>query len=249
MTTNLTFTHSTTETLRGGTDYNINQHASGPGANDQVTLTFILPSTIDNDTISAFGSAGSTHQTLNFNIMNLTGTLSASHNGSATLNGDILVNNGTIEAAEGASIKINTKLLAGQGMEFVGGSNLTVNGVVGSGQTFNAIADGLPGNLILDNPSRFFADVNLPPAVPGEGGSIIDLVGLAAKSYDYSHDVLTLWNGNKIVDRLHMTTTASFNVYQTRGIGSFPSGVLITTDNSFLASEPGVTALPIHTGV
>jgi hypothetical protein len=238
MTTDLNFTSSTTEPLLGRADYNINQSAG-----TDVTLKFTLPSTLDNDTINS-----NAVQTLNFSILNLTHSLSASSpTGGATsenLNGDILINNGTITAYDSANIAINTKLLVGDGMSFIGGSTMTVKGVVGYGQTFN-VGFFLSGFFIIDNPRTFFGDINLSPG-PFTPSSIpegtVDLVGLAATSYDYANDVLTLWNGNRVVDRLRLSS-ANLTVSQWQDPDNsppFPSGVIVSTE------PPFGTLLPVH---
>jgi hypothetical protein len=242
MTTDLNFTSSTTETLLGGTDYNINQSAE-----TDVTLKFTLPSTLDNDTITS-----NAVQTLNFNIMNLTHGLSASSPaGGGTLenlNGDILNNNGTITAYDSANITINNKLLGGDGMSFIGGSTMRVKGVVGSGQTFN-VGFVYSGFFIVDNPRTFFGDINLSPGPFTPGGipeGTVDLVGLAATSYDYANDVLTLWNGHQVVDRLRLSSE-NFTVSQWQNPSNslpFLSGVIVSTE------PPFGTLLPVHsTGV
>ena len=102
-----------TKTLPLGGDYNISQgvYAFSPG--DNVTLNFSI-GTINNDTdMGAIIENAVAHQTLNFDILNLTGTLYSGYAATTTLNGDILNNNGTIDAVTSDTTTINTKLLGG----------------------------------------------------------------------------------------------------------------------------------------
>ncbi len=239
MTTDLNFNSSTTETLRG-ISYDITQTATA--APTTVNLDFTLPVNIASDNVTGTGNAVSSFtatQTDNFSIMNLN-SLSV-NDGSVTFNGAILNNNGTMDALYG-TIDINTKVLGGTGMSFIGeSSQVQVHGLVGSGQTFELSkgSDIFNSNLRIDNPSTFFGHIEV-----GDGGSAY-LVGLAATSYDYSNDVLTLWNGNKIADRLDVSGD-SFTVY--RNSTHTPTGIGIATSFN-LHNDEGYVALPLHTGV
>ena len=133
MTTNLTFTTSATETLRGGTDYNITQ--TGGGTN--VDLTFTRPSTIHSDTVTGnefpFIQAV---QTLNFSIMNLD-ALSAGNDASVTLDGTVLNNKGEITVGSFGQVTIDTQVLGGAGsLQFINGGLAELNSMVGGGQRF-----------------------------------------------------------------------------------------------------------------
>ncbi len=128
--TNLSFNSNTTETLRGGTDYNITQTGSS-----DVNLNFTLPASIDNDTVQ------SGTQTINDSILNLK-TLTAEPNSTVTFNDSILNNNGTINANDGSNITIDSKLLGGTGMTFISDSTVTMQGMVGGGQTVDVGTGG-----------------------------------------------------------------------------------------------------------
>jgi hypothetical protein len=233
MTTTLNFSSSTTETLLGGTNYNITQTGGGT----DVTLNFILPSTINQDTIQGglFTNGNIGDQTVNFNIMNLTGTLSASNEGRAVLNGDILNNNGSIIANEASNITINTKVLGGTGMTFISGSTVTMGGLVAGGQTVDVGSGGFSGFFVIGNPNQFFGDVDI------QRSGYVDLADLTATSYSYSNDVLTLWNGNRPVDRLDLTSDNGFSVFQVNSPGFLTPGVWVSSGEP----APG-TALPMH---
>lgn len=121
-------------------------------------------------------------------------------------------------------------------MEFLGPNGLmNTEGWVGSGQTF---ADA--GTLYVHAPTEFGGNIQL------DGGFAL-LVGLAATSasYDYSRDVLTLWNGSRAVDSVHVTGSlgvahGQFGAYQTPAgspLGG-AGGVLLT--NAVNAYGPGI---------
>lgn len=233
MTRMLNFSSSTTETLLGGTNYNITQSGGGTG----VTLNVILPSTIDQDTLQGglFTNGDLGEQTLNFNIMKLTGGLSASNEGKAVLNGNILINDGSIVADDASNITINTALLGGSGMTFISGSTVTEDGLVGGGQTVDVGTGGLSGFFVIGNPNQFFGDVDI------QRSGYVDLADLRATSYNYLNGVLTLWNGNRPVDRLHLTSENGFSVFQVNNPGILTSGVWVSS------GEPAVgTMLPVH---
>jgi hypothetical protein len=233
MTTTLNFSSSTTETLLGGTTYNITQTGGGT----EVTLNFKLPTTIDEDTIQGgvFSNGELGDQTLDFNIINLTGTLSAANDSTAVLNGDILNNNGSIVADVASGVTINTKGLGGTGMTFISGSTVTMDGLVAGGQTVNVGTSGLSGFLVIGNPNQFFGDVDI------QRSGYVDLKDLTATSYSYSSDVLTLWNGNQPVDRLNLTSDSQFGVFQVSNPAVLAPGVWISSGEP----APG-TALLIH---
>ncbi len=129
-------------------------------------------------------------------------------------------------------------------MEFING-DMTVNGMVGGGQTFTAEGGG---NLNIGDPGQFFGHVNLSAYDSSAYllGGVVDLVGLAGTSYDYSNDVLTLWNGNHVAARLNLTGSG-IGVYQSSGHSSGPyqpAGMLVSNNPNW---GNGHTALPQHT--
>jgi hypothetical protein len=163
--------------------------------------------------------------------LNLNGSLWSGYDASTTLNGNILNNNGTITSTVDDTVNINTKVLGGTGMEFVSDADMNINGMVGGGQTVNV--DN--GELNLGNPDQFFGHINL------HAPALVDLVGLAPTSYDYSNDVLTLWNGNTPVDRLNVSGSGIRAYQYTAGSPVTPNGVFVS-NNPYIA----VPALPLH---
>jgi hypothetical protein len=279
MTTNLNFTTSTTETLRGGTDYNITQYNTQGAPTLEVNLTFTLPSTIDNDSISGIANA----QTINFNVLTLADNLSidVGYNGSATFNGQVFTNNGIMSASGyyGADVNINSnavinngkidpdpvraaifninadvlanngtiggnpgqididaKVIGGNGMSFIGDyETLTLNGLVGGGQTFTVSQNSYYGALKIENPTQFNGSV-IDQADSFQNATV-SLADLTATSYSYVNNVLSLYNGNGVVDQLRFSDSNAFGAYQ--------SGADIIISST---SQQG-TALPLHTGV
>jgi hypothetical protein len=225
MTTTLDFSSSTTETVFGGTNYAITETGSGT----DVTLNFVLPGVINQDSIQG------ADQTLNFGILDLTGPLSAGNEATAVLKGAILNNNGDIFASIASNVTINTKLLVGTGMTFIAGSTVTMDGFVGGGQTVDVGYGGYAAFFVIGNPDRFFGDVDIQHA------GYVDLADLKATSYSYANDVLTLWQGDTPVDRLRMASQNGFSVSQVENPGILTSGVWVNS------GEPALgTALPLH---
>lgn len=93
-------------------------------------------------------------------------------------------------------------------------------------------------SLTIDHPGQFHGVV-VATTTPGSGPlSEIDLAGIKADSYSMTNDLLTLYAGDKAVDRLafHATPARTF-------VGQGSSGVVIG-----LNSQPaGVSLLPLHT--
>jgi hypothetical protein len=145
--------------------------------------------------------------------------------------GDILTNNGTIHADVDSTIDINTKLLAGKGMEFITIMARTWRWMAWSAEARPSISR----TAVSLSTTRVVLRKHQPQPATDEANGQIDLVGLSADSYDYGNDVLTLWNGNKIVDRLNLTGY-EFSAYQT------PTGVLLSQHQPY-----GRTVLPAHT--
>jgi hypothetical protein len=95
------------------------------------------------------------------------------------------------------------------------------------------------GDIVqIDQPYKFAASVTMTST-----SSEIDLMGLAtADSYSYSKDMLKVWSGDKIIDRLRLTdqTPYGFDLVKTSG------SVNVVALGSNGQTLPG--ALPIHVG-
>ena len=112
--------------------------------------------------------------------------------------------------------------------------HLELDDRVSVGQTFTV---NPASSLTIDHPGQFHGVVVV--TTPGSGPlSEIDLAGIKADSYSMTNDLLTLYAGHKVVDRLalHATPARTF-------VGQGSSGVVIG-----LNSQPaGVSLLPLHT--
>ena len=94
------------------------------------------------------------------------------------------------------------------------------------------------GALVIDKPSQFFGHLTM------DNTNFIDLVGLMPTSYDFSNDLLTLWKGNQVIDRTHLTVNGNLFVSQYFVAGDFPAGVFLSS-----TAHIGPTPLPVHSGV
>lgn len=112
--------------------------------------------------------------------------------------------------------------------------SLEVTKSVSANERIEVVADPgrhLSSTLIVDDPKDFRGAVVL-----GRGETLLN--GITADSYDIRHDVLTLFQANKVVEKLSLSLTSDatgFGVSQTAG------GINIHADGS----QPGV-ALPRH---
>jgi hypothetical protein len=101
------------------------------------------------------------------------------------------------------------------------------------------------GVVQIDHPDRFAAHVTLmsDPAPGSASPAEIDLMGLAtADSYSYRNDMLSIFSGNSVIDRLrlHDSTPHGFVVEKTTG----SVNIVAITDP---AHPPA--GLPLHIGV
>ena len=79
---------------------------------------------------------------------------------------------------------------------------------VSRGQSVSVSGDpgrGLAGTVQIDRPREFHGAVTMQPKAE------VDLVGLAkADSYTFENDMLTIFNGNHVIDRLRLTNNGAF---------------------------------------
>jgi len=121
----------------------------------------------------------------------------------------------------------------------VGRAKLEFGGAVGPNQS---VMDS--SLVVIDKPDQFHANMTLASStasVVAPFPAEIDLMGLAtADSYSYSNDMLKIWSGNEVVDKLRLTdqTPHGFDVVKTSGSVSV---VALTSSGETL---PG--ALAIH---
>ena len=125
------------------------------------------------------------------------------------------------------------------------GVNVTGNGKIGAFQgttTFErAVGSGQQvdvagGTVIIDEPKQFSASTNYG------GGGAIDLVGLAkADSYTFQNDMLSIYNGKKIIDTLKLTDSTQYGIE----VQKTSTGVSLLA-YADAAHTPIGTPLPIH---
>ena len=169
----------------------------------------------------------------------------------------------TIGSGEGTTVVINSAAHGKLNVQGVGAivdysaSAITVNApVIGMGTfdddgalTFtNSVASGITvdltainsSTLMLDHPLQFRGAIDDPNAAGQQGFATIDLAAIHATTYDYGNGVLTLFNGNHVVDRLDLQTNNPVLVAQNT------SGITVLTGNGTLPTSAG-TLLTIHT--
>jgi hypothetical protein len=113
-----------------------------------------------------------------------------------------------------------------------GGQSVTL-----SGDPFRLVASGLR----IDQPHEFHASVVMQPQ------SDIDLVGLAkADSYTFKNDMLSIFGGNRLIDRLRLTNDGSV-LGQSHDLVVSKSGSDVWLTQSGLTAPPiDSTTLPLH---
>jgi hypothetical protein len=156
--------------------------------------------------------------------------------GALTVSGGTLVDNGALAASMAT---INSNVLGTGTMEFTnihdGAGWAYLDGSSGAGITYDLTADIESVSMAVEHPDTFHSTVDLGPS------SSLDLVGLAATSYDLKNDLLTLYQGNKAVYQLHLTDQPDGTFYVTSGTG----GVVVGNWPSVFGPPP--VGLPQHT--
>ena len=112
--------------------------------------------------------------------------------------------------------------------------HLELNDRVSAGQTFTL---NPASSLTIDRPGQFHGAI-VATTTPGSAPpSEIDLVGIKADSYSLTDDLLTLYAGHNVVDRLNLHATLAQTF-----VGQGSSGVVIG-----LNGQPaGISLLPLH---
>jgi len=115
---------------------------------------------------------------------------------------------------------------------------MEIDGSVGRRLTFNFESGGPPQTLQLDDPSEFHGTISLPPTLVGA----VAIVGIHATRADLRDDILRLFDGNKLVDKVRLNgVNAGLNLEQNS------LGVMLTQGASdvFQPGGPGTT-IPLH---
>ena len=123
------------------------------------------------------------------------------------------------------------------------GSNTEINGSVGGGLTLDINPGGYAPtvSLQIDKPSQFHATLALPTAAQPGGFEYIAFMGLHANSADLSNDMLQMFNGNRLVDRVRVTGGQGLQMEQTT------AGVMLSSGgvHAYQPGGPG-TIIPLH---
>jgi hypothetical protein len=116
-----------------------------------------------------------------------------------------------------------------------GPGNAELSGASGAGLTYDL---SFYSNTTIEHPNTFMSKVDM------DDGSVLTLAGLAATSYDFKHDLLTLYQGNTPVYHLHITdrSTDGQPLYVTSSTSGVSVGVLPPPYGGLVG-----TPLPQHT--
>jgi hypothetical protein len=165
-------------------------------------------------------------------------------NGKLTVTGGVFENTGTSSwGYDGATAVIDSKV-TGNGTfdlsSFHGGlAVMEFIKSVGAGQTVDVIPAAGQQQLIIDDPKRFLATVDLGPS--GQPGflpnSVVDLNHLAnADSYTYANDLLSIYSHNKVIDTLKLDASALVVAKTAGGVALYNS----------MSPPTGASLLPVH---
>jgi hypothetical protein len=115
---------------------------------------------------------------------------------------------------------------------------------VSSGQDVSVSGDpgrGLAGVLQIDKPREFHASLVMQPKAE------VDLVGLAkADSYTFENDMLSIFGGNCVIDRLKLTNNGSFEGVPHDLVVSKSGSDVWLTQSGLTGPPLGSTTLPLH---
>lgn len=171
----------------------------------------------------------------NFTVNILRGTMTGSvtlYYGKGTIDGAGKFHN-VDSSLEAGSLTIKSDMI-GTGSTSLTLMHLDLGGSVSAGQTFSV---GDDSTLTIDCPGQFHGVVQAT-GTPGAPASEIDLTGIHANSYSMANDLLTLYAGHKVVDRLALDATAA----QT-SVGQGSSGIVIGLNGT---PADATSLLPLH---
>lgn len=242
------------DTLYVGTQtmYGVNTPPAVVNLSDGASLTAVVATTAFTHQNIVFNVKGD--DTLNLTVDNnyyATTTTTVKIGADSQLRGTVTVggHNGnlTMIGAAGSAFKnvgassVETNSVATINAEVLGIGNFTVGGesglsflrAVGAGQSVTL--EGFD-TLTIGMPRAFLGDVKAPTT---GAPFAIDLAGITkADSYSYANDMLVLFRGNRVVDKLRFADATSFK------IGENSAGVFIGSGNSLI--PPGTILLPQH---
>ncbi len=188
---------------------------------------------VDINSNTSTHAAGHSNFTVNLTRGTMTGSVNL-FNGHGTIDGPGKFNNVNSSLSMG-SMTIKSDMI-GTGSTSLTFMHLELDDRVSAGQTFTL---NPASSLTIYRPGQFHGAVVATTTAGIAPPSEIDLAGIKADSYSMTDDLLTLYAGHKVVDRLTLhATPAQMSVRQ----GS--SGVVIG-----LNGQPaGVGLLPLHPG-
>jgi hypothetical protein len=127
-------------------------------------------------------------------------------------------------------------------VDITAGDNVTVSGHVPKDVTFSITGDASnfdfsDASLTLTDPTHFKGTIDL-----NEFGHVL-LQGIAADSYSITGDVLSLFAGNTVLDKLTVVDGAPFAYF----IGGRNSGSVFLDSGRISPGEGAFSSLPVHT--
>jgi hypothetical protein len=171
-----------------------------------------------------------------------TGTFSLEGDSQLTASGgshSVFINDGASELSFLASAVLDLRVL-GKGSFSLADTHgfLTFGSSVGAGQSVSIPGDPL-SEVVIDQPNKFHGTITLGDG-SSVGGETIDLMGLAtADSYSFKNDMLSIFSGNTVIDKLRLTDATPYGFAVEKESGSV---------NIVAYSSPTTTpvGLPIH---
>lgn len=134
------------------------------------------------------------------------------------------------------TIKIDADMI-GTGSTSLSFAHLELGGSVSFGQRF--AFSGPESSLTIDHPQNFHGAI-VAPSDPNSGfDEQVNLLGLHADSYSLGNDLLTLYAGHRVIDRIAFQSSPEANTF----VGQGAAGVVIGINE---AAPAGVTPLPLH---
>jgi hypothetical protein len=115
-------------------------------------------------------------------------------------------------------------------------ANVELGGAVCRHQAFSF--DAIGATLTIDHPDQFHGSISGPTDSTFRDNTI-NLLGVHADNYSITDDMLRLYDGNTLVDRLHFNDTAS-STFVWQG----PSGIVIGMNPSSVPAD--LVPLPAH---
>jgi hypothetical protein len=156
--------------------------------------------------------ASSSTWTGSFSLVDSTLTASGGSN-------SVFINDGSSELFDYSYTVLNLPVLGDGSFSLVFHGFLTFGSSVGVNQSVSIAADP-QSYVVIDHPKEFLGSITLG-AGPGVGDESIDLMGLAkADSYTFKNDMLSIFSGNTVIDKLRLTDDTPYGFAVEKETGS-----------------------------